>query len=746
MCVKSVREKMNSKIIKIVLLILTLSAGVNLQAQNAAVINGAVKDAKTGEALWGVSVYLKGTHIGAMSDAKGNYLIEAVPAGKYILVCSNVGYVKEEKDIIVANSGKLKYDFNLKEEAITFSDVVVTATRNEELVTSIPVATEVLSMKKIENSNAKDVGEVLKSAGATLVKSYGGLGSLESISLRGSTAAQVLILVDGQRLNGAQEGSVDLSSIPLDAIEKIELVKGGNSAMYGSDAVGGVINVITKSMSKKDRLDFSVNGMLGSFNTKKFDLSVGQGIKNFDYFVSYSRTQSDGNFEYTDLTGKTVELKNGDTKADNVFIKGGYKFDDQSRISAFYKYRTSDNGSPGSIDYPNYTARTKTDNNHFSLAYEGLSFGPFAFNFSTYLMKQEYRYINPESYLGMEESIYNSRAIGFLTAAFADMNALGLLSYGYEFRQDKLESDDVVNGTSIPYLGDHQRNIHSFYLQDDWKYKFDNIWKLTIVPAGRLDSYPEDGIGSQFSPKVGLNLSHDDVWRGSIRGNIGRVFRSPTYNDLYWPADSWTKGNPNLKPEKGITYDFGFIIQFAGLGSWSIESTYFASKLDNLILWASDASYIWTPQNISKADITGLESKIGWKGFDNHVELQASYTNMSAKDNSDDPTTSGKYLIYRPKDKFDFIVNLNYGKASFNFYYNYVGKRFHDSSNKVEMDSYGTISANIGYVPEIFGIGVNMRLEANNLGDKEYQASKGSPVPGREIRFSIGIKGTILGL
>lgn len=737
---------MNSKFIKIILLVLMAFIGTSLRAQNAASISGVVKEAKTSEALWGVSVYLKGTHVGAMTDAKGNYIIEAVPEGKYTLVCSNVGYVKEEKDITVGKNEKLKYDFKLKEDAITFSDVVVTATRNEELVTSIPVATEVLSMKKIENSNAKDVGEVLKSSGATLVKSYGAIGSLESISLRGSTAAQVLVLVDGQRMNGAQEGSVDLSSIPLDAIEKIEVVKGGNSAMYGSDAVGGVINVITKSMTNKDRLDYSVNGMLGSFNTKKFDLSVGQGIKNFDYFVSYNRTQTDGNFEYTDLTGKKVELKNADTQADNVFVKGGYKFNDQSKISAFYKYRKSENGSPGSIEYPNYTARTKQDNNHFSLSYEGLSFGPFAFNFNTYLMKQEYRYINPESYLGMEESVYNSRAIGFLATAFTDLNQLGLFSYGYEFRQDKLESNDIVNGTSVPYLGDHQRNIHSFYLQDDWKYTWDHVWKLSVVPAVRLDKYPEEGVGSQFSPKVGINLSRDDVWRGSIRGNIGKVFRAPTYNDLYWPADSWTQGNPNLKPEKGITYDFGFIVQFAGLGSWSIESTYFASKLDNLILWASNASWIWTPQNVSKADITGLESKIGWKGFDNHVELQASYTNMSAKDDSDDPATSGKYLIYRPKDKFDFIANFNYGIATLNLYYNYVGKRFHDSGNTIEMDSYSIISANIGVTPKLFGNDINLRLEVNNLGDKEYQASKGSPVPGREIRFSVGVKGSILGL
>lgn len=737
---------MNLKYFKIILVILTFGVGINLYAQNTGTISGVVKDAKSSENLWGVSVYLKGTHIGAMSDAKGSYVIEAVPAGKWTLICSIVGYKKVIKDITVENNSKLKYDYSLSEDDITFSDVVVTATRNEELVTSIPVATEVLNLKKIENSNAKDVGEALKSVGASLVKSYGALGSLESISLRGSTDAQVLILIDGQRLNNAQQGSVDLSSIPLDAVEKIELVKGGNSAMYGSDAVGGVINIITKNMGRKDKLDFSASGMFGTYNTQKYDVSVGQGIKNIDYFLSYSRTQTDGNLKYTDLTGKKVELKNGDTKADNFFAKAGYSFENQSKVSAFFQYRNSNNGSPGSIQYPNYSARNKADNKHFSISYDGLTFGQFVFNFNAYIMSRENRYINPESYSGTEENLYDSRSLGFLLKAFADFNELGLISYGYEFRQDKLESSKFINGASIPFIGDHQRNINSFYLQNDWKYDFDHVWKLSVVPAIRLDSYPEEGIGSQFSPKVGISFSHDEDWRGSIRGNVGKVYRAPTYNDLYWPEDTWTKGNPLLKPEKGITYDFGFIVQFAGLGSWSIESTYFASNLDDLILWASAASGKWMPTNVSKASIKGIESKIAWKGFNNFLEMQASYANMSAKDDSNDPLTSGKYLIYRPKDKFDFIVNLNYGIASMNFYYNYVGKRFHDSGNTIEMDSYSMINANIGVSPKLFGTDWNMKLELNNLGDKEIQATQGSPLPGREIRFSVGVKGSLLGL
>lgn len=728
----------NVKLMMIILFLIVVTVTLSAQTNS---VKGRVIDSQTGEILAGANVYIKGSHIGAASDENGSYFIKNVPIGNSILVCSMINFKRIEKEINVSPGDNLEINFLMVVDELKFSDVVITATRNEALVTTIPVSTEVINLKKIEDSNAKNVGEVLKSVGATLVKSYGAVGSLETVSLRGSTDAQVLILIDGQRLNNSQQGSVDLSSLPLNAIEKIEVVKGGNSAMYGSDAVGGVINIITKSSNRKNSMEYTINGLYGTYNTQVYNASLGQGIGNFSYFVSYNKTKSDGDYLYKGATGDKIKLKNGDTGSDNIFLKAGYLLEDQSKLSAFYKYRKSDNGSPGSIEYPNASARNKIDNNHISLSYEGLTFENFAFNFNGYIMKQEHHYIDPESWMGIEESIYNSRSLGALAQVFTDLNKLGLLSYGYEFRQDKLESDHLVNGNSVPFIGDRQRNVHSLYFQDDWKYDISHNWMISAVPAVRLDEYPEESIGTQFSPKIGISISHDDEWRGSIRGNIGKVFRAPTYNDLYWPEDTWTKGNPNLKPEKGITFDFGFIIQFAKYGSWSIESTYFSSNLDDLILWAPAEK--WMPTNIAKATINGIESKINWKGFGDLISIQTGYTYLNAKDDGDDPLTSGRFLIYRPKNKVDLGVNFNFDIYSINLFYNFVGKRFHDAENKIEMGSYELINANLGIRQKIENIELNFRLEGNNLMDKEYQATQGSPLPGREIRFSIGVSGNL---
>ena len=718
-----------------------------LIAQETGTLKGTITDASNNEVVIGVNVYLKGTHTGSATDENGKYIITQIPAGSHILVVSMINCETIEYPFSILSGEDLTADFVLVAKNYGLTDVVITATRSEQLVTSIPVATEVLNAKKLQSLNAKNVGQALEAVGGALIKSYGAVGSLSTISLRGSTDSQVLVLIDGQRLNDVQSGSVDLSSISLDAVERIEVVKGGHAALYGSDAVGGVINIITKSMARTNKLDYSASGTLGSFGTQIYDLSVGQGISNFDYFLSYNRTETDGDFEFTDNTGAKVKMVNADTKSDNVFVKAGYLFTNSSRLSFFSKYRFSNNGSPGSIDYPNASARNKVGNLHTSVSYDGLKLGTTVFNFNAYSIFNNHRYENPESWLGYEDHYYKNRALGFTALGFTDLSEFGLLSYGYEFRQDKLETEYNVDGVLTPFMGDLQRNVHSFFLQEDFAYDFDHIWKATIIPAVRLDKYPESNVGSQLTPKVGFTIGHEGDWCGSLRGNVGHVFRAPSYDDLYWPEDSWTKGNPDLKPESGTTYDFGFIVQLEGVGRWSMEATYFASNLKDLIMWApgdSTQDYKWLPSNVASASIKGIETKVDWRGLDDIIHVQASYTNLSAKDDGDDPATNGKYLIYRPKDKFDLLLNVNYSIASLNLIYNYVGKRFHDADNTIEIDSYSLINANVSITPELFGVNWLMRFEVNNLADEEIVVTKGSPVPGREMRFTLGINGSIV--
>ncbi|MEJ2634012.1 MAG: TonB-dependent receptor [Calditrichia bacterium] len=718
-------------------------------AASSGEIRGYVIDAESGEDLVGANVYIENTHLGTATGRQGDFLMDKVPAGKYLVVVSMLGYETAGIPVTVSAGRSLKLNVKLKSRAFNLGNVVVTATRSNELVTSVPMATEVLGPVQLKESNADNVGQALQSVGASLLKSYGPVGSLSTLSLRGSADTQILVLVDGQRLNDSQSGSVDLSLIPLEAVEKIEVVKGGHSALYGSDAVGGVINIITEDKARDSGMDASASTTYGSFNTRIFDASMGQGLGNWNYFLSYNHTQTGGNYEYLDDAKQVRKMVNADNEADDIFAKLGYVFPNQSRLSIYHQYHHAREGSPGPIQFPNASARRNITRNHTSVSYHGFSVGPVALNFQGYLMRTGQQYIDPESYTpeylpALENDHYENNAFGLSIQGYSDLQSGGLLSYGYDFRQDDMKADKRLNGEIQPFLGNHQRHVHGFFLQDEWKHALSPHLKFTLVPAIRLDRYPDKQSGTQLTPKIGFTLNRTSDWLGTIRGNVGRVFRVPTFNDLYWPEDSWTVGNPDLKPEEGYSYDGGFITQFQRFGYWSVEGTYFASRLQNLIIWTLGESGKYMPQNVSEALTRGIESKISWSSFRNVLNAQFGCTFMKSTDRSSNPLTRGKYLVYRPKNKFDAGLGVHASFAAFNLFYHYVGERYNDDMNTAKLDSYSLVNLNIAINPALAGLKWTVRFEVNNLMDKNIQVIQGYPIPGREYRVTVGMDGSFL--
>ena len=265
--------------------------------------------------LIAVNVFLKNTFIGTSTDENGYYVIENVPPGRYEIVVDIIGYQKLHKKIIeIEQSEIVNLDFNLNPEVIKYnSDVTVTATRGHSLITEVPSSVNIVSQEEIELKNPQNLAEALQNVPGVTIKDYGGLGNSKSISLRGSSDSQVLVLLDGQRLNNPQSGSVDLNQISLEGIEKIEVVRGGNSALYGSDAIGGVINLI----SKKHKMDKNpTQGELkigtGSFDLYTFEPSLNFKIRNSRISTSYKYLSSKGDFPYTDNYGESAARVNSD--------------------------------------------------------------------------------------------------------------------------------------------------------------------------------------------------------------------------------------------------------------------------------------------------------------------------------------------------------------------------------------------------------------------------------------------------
>lgn len=585
---------------------------------------------------------------------------------------------------------------------------------------------DVVTTKALSNqTNAQDMADALKSVPGIYIREG-------SINIRDASSNKVLILIDGQRMNSAQSGEFDATSIPIDAIEKVEVLRGGNSARYGADAVGGVVNFITKKADASTKMDLGVQATAGSFNSQFYNAYTSNAINNFNYYLSYKRTQTDGNFKFKDLTGVEQTRENNYSKANDFLIKLGYNnIFPQSTLTFSTQATSSKTGTPGSVagiaNYPIITpnAYLRLDNQIFNLNYNQKNvFAKADLAANTYYHNFRTRYDDPDSYGGPTTSDQKSSAYGLDLAQNNPVSDLLTLTYGYVYRHDHATSTDI---------GVKDRNTHSAHAAANFSFKDVNFFfnNISIVPAVRFDA-PSD-FDKVFSPKLSLTLVNGSEYAFGIDANVSKSYRAPTFNDLYWPEDAYTAGNPNLKPEKGTSFEVGYGITLPFLNKTSIRMNYFNSKLTDQIIWAPRADFKWVPTNVSESQTSGLETYIGTKFFKDAVNLELSHTYMDARDKGND-----KILIYRPYNKLDINSGITIDIVGFNINYQFMSKRFVNADNTGFLGDVSIWNANVSVNPKLVGLKWMAKLEVNNIFNKSYRLSDGYPMPGTDVRFTIG--------
>ncbi|MBU1063409.1 TonB-dependent receptor, partial [bacterium] len=391
-----------SQLIKILSVLIVISS-IAL-SEDYGKVSGIVKCGPTDEPLIAVNVYLKNTHIGSATDENGNYCIQQIPPGKYEIIVKMIGFSQLQRKFIEVSKGKtLTMDFILHPQAITYNNgVTVTATRGHSLISEVPSSVNVIDKQELELKNPQNLAEALQNVPGVNIKDYGGLGNTKSISLRGSSDSQVLILLDGQRLNSPQSGSVDLNQISLEGIEKIEVVRGGNSALYGSDAIGGVINIISKKADPdKQGISSDFKFGLASFGTYTAEPSIRFNIKNSGITASYKYLSSKGDFSYTDNYGNPATRVNSDIISRDYYLGIIHEFGDphyQRNLSLTYKQYNSVQGAPGTIEPYYYHARMWNRDNKISAVYTGKIFNLFhSLRLQSYYYDSWYKYKNNET-------------------------------------------------------------------------------------------------------------------------------------------------------------------------------------------------------------------------------------------------------------------------------------------------------------------------------------------------------------
>ncbi len=700
-------------------------------------IEGKIVSENNAEPIAQVLIFLDPIQRVAESDEQGNFAFPDVDAGIYHLHTQRVGYydLAPEQEITVGAGEQQVINLSLREFVFSWTDAItVTATRSEKTTLEIPYATDVISGEQYSGQAILNISEALNGLRGTFIKDYGSIGALKTISLRGSSAEQVLVLLDGQRINNSQTGQVDLSTLSLEGIERVEVLRGGSSAIYGADAVGGVVNLVTANTAKKSGVNASLNALIGSFGTESITAGLGFKRNWFAGSFGFNQMRSEGDFSYKDVNGQSVKRENNDVSARDIFADIRFDLGNTliaKNLQVYYKHYTAEKGSPGSLKYASTQARQDESSQRLHAMLEGKLFNVLHhYQLKAFLHRDKYNYDDPGAWIPVHEKNQTVTA-GTEIVIRSVLSRSNTLTYGTGARENELESNQLpVN---------HKRQVYHGFIQDEIGLDFSRSLlplTLNIIPALRFDHYSD--FGSNWSPKIGTVIFWGSEKHLALKINAGQSFRAPTFNELYWPEDMWVKGNAQLNPESGFDWDAGINVRFPDFFNFGFDLVYFDGRMKDLIQWQL-IDTIYMPQNITKSRNKGIEIGASLQLFKQMLDLSLNYTGLNARNLSDDPTVRNKYLPYRAESTLNSSLNFHYGPFSAGYDFRYAGKRFADEKNDIPVDSYNLSDVHFRLKLDFSGWQPMLNLQIRNIFNANYQIIADQPSPGREYRLNLGI-------
>ena len=600
------------------------------------------------------------------------------------------------------------------------SDVFVTATRTPISKNNVIADVTTISSEDIERAGSSSLPELLQRQPGIEISNLGGPGKVSTIGIRGTSSTHSIVLVDGIRLSAATTGFSAIEHIPLSQIEKIEIVRGPASSLYGQDAIGGVIQIFTKK--GVDGFKPYVDIGYGSYNTSNFKSGVRAGNNQTTYAINFAAMNSDGFSAFVPNPANAANSINLD--------KDGYK---NYSLSSSLSHKINQDYE---IDLQYFLSKGKNqfDNRfaNFSPSFHGnyrneIKLETYAMNIKGQINKAWQSSIklsqSTDKYLDVQklnnftfEDDANLKDLYKTTQdqlSWQNNVALprGSITLLYDFLKQRIKTTDVYEKT--------QRTNHGvmvgYSLIED-KHNFQSNFRKDF------NSVYEDAV----TGNIGYAYSIDPNW--TIASSYGTAFVSPSFNFLYSLADSFALGNPNLKPEKSKNIE-GSIRYKDDSGSMSL--TMFQNKIDDFIIYTApaEAGSRTSTQNLNKAEIQGLT--ISGDQFLGHFQIKGSVTSQSAKNEDTD-----KYLPRRAS--LIGNINLNYyiGNWNIGIEETFSGKRFDDKENMVNLSGYALTNIVADYKIND-KLKLNVRL--NNVFDKDYSlAAEGRSgfkyqTPGRSL-------------
>jgi vitamin B12 transporter len=589
------------------------------------------------------------------------------------------------------------------EDVTNLEPIVVTATRTAQTADETLASVTVIDRAEIDRRQSKTVVEILRGLPGIATSSNGGLGQPVSVYLRGTESDHTLVLIDGIKVGSATIGSTPWQNIPTDQIERIEVVRGPRSSLYGSEAIGGVIQIFTRR-GRGGPLTPRLSLGAGSYNTIRTSGGLSMGSERGWLDANLGFEQSAGfNTCYGEpfVGGCFVDEPDEDGYTNkNGALSGGWNLSDRLSLEADFLR------SEGDVDFDG---------------------SAFAGNRNETVLQVARLQATAQPLDAWTSIVEIGRSWDKARVFFDD-----LFLNRFDTRRDSLgwQNDVLLGSAQQVTLGvDYQRD------------------EVTTKPTLAEDSRDNTGVYGQYLGRIGrtdlqLSLRQDEdsqfgghgtgnaalgySWPNGLRltASYGTAFKAPTFNELYFPGF----GNPNLKPEQSRSAEIGISGQHPW-GRWA--ANLYQTDVDDLITTVQVAPNLFLPENVDRSRIRGLElwstaELGGWI-------MDANLTLLDPRNESSGPN-DGKLLPRRPEQTFRLDADRQFGRIGIGGTLFVSGRRFDDAANRIRLDGFSLVDLRADYA---FTDALRLQARVENLFDEQYETVAYYNQPGRTLLLTL---------
>nr|VFJ67758.1 MAG: vitamin B12 transporter [Candidatus Kentron sp. FW] len=594
--------------------------------------------------------------------------------------------------------------------ATELDPIIVTATRTPRAPANTLAPVTVLTRFDIEEAQTDSVPELLAGLPGIDMTRNGGPGTTASIYMRGTNSGHVLVLVNGRKMGSATLGTFPWENLPVSQIERIEIVRGPRSGLYGSEAIGGVVQIFTRERMEGLNVDMELGS--GSWDSRRAAFAVSGGGKNTNasFTLAHYRTHGYNVKQHSNTSSAlndpdddghrnlSLSLKLGHTFANGIQVEGDFfRARTRSEFDATSTRATSDNTE--SVQQSLGLKATGAPSERWKLTVAG---GLSRDDSKTFTLKDLDDIFNTHR---RSASIQNDFRI--------------ITDHTFTLGADYLE--EQISGTSAYAVS--ERYDRALFTQYQGSY-------------GRIDWVAglRAGENEQFGNHLTGNLEFGHRLSEEVRilAGYGTAFKAPTFNDLYYPATAYGAGNPNLQPEESESYEVG-LERRDNHSNWSARA--FHTKIKGLIDWTPSANnpWFWTPTNIGRALIRGVELEANTKI--SRFDLGGAFTWMDPENETD-----RTLLARRARTTFKGSLGYRFARIPAHLTGTLLlqSARYNDAKNEHRVPGYGTINLAATYdISDAW----EARLVANNLFNRRYKTAMATATPydapGRYVFFSL---------